>query len=143
MRTLALLLAATACLAFAPAPFPKPDRRETGADDLTRLQGTWVRVLHNGQTQNGHDVVVVRGDVWRHNTPTDSWVMKFDVSKNPRHIDLVKVGDKSNFFRGIYRLEGDTFTYSIRPRATEENRPLHLELENRGDAWVQVYKRQR
>jgi uncharacterized protein (TIGR03067 family) len=142
MRTLALSLAAAACLAFAPAPFPKPDRRDAGADDLTKLQGSWVRVLHNGQMQNGHDVVVVRGDVWRYNTPNDSWVMKFDPVKKPKHIDLIKVGDKNNFFRGIYRLEGDTFTYSLRHYGTEQQRPMDYNPAG-AFAWVSVYKRQK
>jgi uncharacterized protein (TIGR03067 family) len=140
MRTLALSLAAAACVAFAPAPFPKPDRRDARADDLTKLQGSWVRVLHNGQTQNGHDVVVVRGDVWRYNTPNDSWVMKFDPVKKPKHIDLIKVGDKNNFFRGIYRLEGDTFTYSLRHYGTEQQRPRDYNPAG-AFAWVSVYKR--
>jgi uncharacterized protein (TIGR03067 family) len=142
MRSLALLLAATVCLAFAPAPFPKPDRRETGADDLTRLQGTWVRMLHNGQAQPGNDVVVVRGDVWRYNTPNDSWVMKFDTSKKPKHIDLIRVGEKANYFRGIYRLEGDTFTYSLRHYGSEQQRPMDYDT-SRAYSWVSVYKRQK
>jgi uncharacterized protein (TIGR03067 family) len=140
MRSLVLFLAATACLAFAPAPFPKPDRRDTGADDLTKLQGSWVRVLHNGQTQNGTDVVVVRGDVWRYNTPFDSWVMTLNPAKKPRHIDLVKVNDKTSFFRGIYRLEGDTFTYSLRHYGTEQQRPMDYDT-SRSYSWVSVYKR--
>src|SRR5262249_46159850 len=141
MRALALGLAATACLAFAPAPFPKPGRRDN-ADDLTKLQGNWVRVLHNGKAQPGNDVVVVRGDVWRYNTPTDSWVMKLDASKNPKRIDLVKIGDKNSFFRGIYRLEGDTFTYSLRHYASEQQRPMDYNTSH-SHSWVSVYRRQK
>src|SRR4051794_14308151 len=89
-----------AALAFAPAPFPKPDRR-AAPDDLTQLQGTWERVLHNGQAPGHTDVAVVRGNVWRHNTPTDSWVMTLDATRPVKRLDLVKVGNKSHFFRGI------------------------------------------
>ena len=137
MRPIALA-AALAGLAFAPAPFPRS--RDRGPDDLARLQGTWVRVLHNGRAQSGSDVVVVRDNVWRYNTPRDSWVMTLDAKGAPKRIDLVRVGEKNSFFRGIYRLEGDTFTYSLRLNATEQQRPTDYRTTD-PHSWVSVYKR--
>jgi uncharacterized protein (TIGR03067 family) len=143
MRTLTLCLAAVLCLAFAPAPFPKSARTASNEDDLTKLQGRWMRVLSNGDRD--HVQVTITGNRMQFpgEAGRDAWILKLDPTRKPRRIDFVHVGDKNSFFLGVYRLEGDTFTYSVRSRASEDNRPLNLDLDKRGDAWVQVYKRQR
>jgi uncharacterized protein (TIGR03067 family) len=142
MRTLVLFLAVALCLAFAPAPFPKSGRPAGNEDDLKKLQGKWLRVLSNGQPDS-KTLVAIAADRMQFSSATDAWILKLDATRKPRRIDFARVGEKDNFYLGVYRLEGDTFTYSIRSRATEETRPLSLDVENRGDAWVQVYKRQR
>ena len=142
MRTLALCLATALCLAFAPAPFPKSGRPAGNEDDLKKLQGKWLRVQSNGQPTDRAPATIT-GDRMQFSSASDAWILKLDATKSPRRIDFVKVGEKGNFYRGVYRVEGDTFTYSIRYGASEENRPLSLDLDKRGDAWVQVYKRQR
>jgi uncharacterized protein (TIGR03067 family) len=139
MRTTALCLA-VAALAFAPAPFPKPPRNNKPEDDLAKLQGTWGGIPASGRKSGG--VAVVKGDVWRANTPHDSWTIKLDPTKRPRQIDLIKVGDKNTFFRGIYKLEGDTFTYSLGFNVSEANRPKDFDT-SRDDAWVSVFERQK
>jgi uncharacterized protein (TIGR03067 family) len=137
-KLILLALAALPALAFAPAPFPRPERRPA-EDDLAKIQGTWARVLYNERPTTG--VVVVKGDVWRANIPADAWIIKLDASKWPRRIDLVSVNNKNSFFRGIYRLEGDTFSYSVRYRASEEDRARDFDAKRAGAA-VSVHKRQ-
>jgi uncharacterized protein (TIGR03067 family) len=136
---LALAVAAAASLAFAPAPFPRAERARKQQDDLQAMQGVWLRVTHNGQPARG-DVVEVKGDVWRANVPGDSWTMKLDQTARPRRIDIIRVGQPGNFFLGVYKLEGDVFTYSLRQYATEAARPLDFEPHN---PWVSVFERRR
>lgn len=139
MRTLALCLLAALSLSFAPAPLPRRDRN-SGGDDLAKLQGDWTRVSFNGQPV-GANLVVVKGDVWRANQPSDSWTMKLDQTKRPKHIDLIHATSKTGgSFRGVYKLEGDTFTYSVGNNVSEENRPRDFETTRPG-AWVAVHKR--
>jgi len=133
-----LLLAPLPSLAFAPAPFPKPERGLVDVDDVKKIQGTWVRVLHNGQPTSG--VIVVKDNVWRANIPSDSWYVKLDATKRPKQIDLVSVNNKDSHFRGVYKLEGDTFTYSVRYRAKEAERALDFEV-GKPNASVSVHKR--
>lgn len=138
MRPAALCLLAGLALAFAPAPLPRRDRTG-GGDDLARLQGDWTRVSFNGQPVSGN-LIVVKGDVWRANSASDAWVMKLDPTKRPRHIDLVRVNSKNEFFRGVYTLEGDTFTYSVGANVSEDQRPRDF-ATTRPNAWVAVHKR--
>jgi len=63
------------------------------------------------------------------------------VTKKPKRVDFVRV-DGQMRFRGVYRLEGDTFTYSLLMNVSEAERPLDFDL-TRPNAWVGVYKRQK
>lgn len=135
MRTIALCLVALA-LAFAPAPLPRRDRNKA-EDDLARLQGSWGGVTHNGHLSR--DFVVVKGDLWRANTPDDSWIIKLDQTKRPRQINLIHSKTKAEVFRGIYKFEGNQFTYSLGYNVKEEARPKDFEV--RGGSWVSVFER--
>src|SRR5262249_10122134 len=122
MRPIALCLAAAAVsLAFAPAPLPRRAPSPTG-NDLSRLQGNWTRVTYNGHP-TPYSLIVVKGDVWRVNVPNDAWVLKLDPTTRPKRIDLIKVGQQQPSFRGVYTLEGDTFTYSLGYNVPEDKRP--------------------
>lgn len=138
LAVVTVLASACAALAFAPAPLPRRDRREA-QDDLAAMQGVWQRLTHNGRDAPG-DTVEVKGDVWRANVPGDSWTLKFDQKARPRRVDLRRVGEPTNFFLGVYELQGDTFTYSLSQYATEDQRPLDF-AANR--PWVSVFRRVR
>jgi uncharacterized protein (TIGR03067 family) len=138
-RTTLLCLAAALALAFAPAPLPRR-AKNVSKDDLLGMQGSWYGVTHNGRRSG--DFVVVRGDLWRANTPNDSWVIKLDPSRSPKHIDLVSANDKVTIFRGIYKLEGDTFTYSLGYNVPERDRPRDFD-PNQRNAWVSVFTRKK
>lgn len=120
----ALLLLAS--LAFAPAPLPRRDR-EKAQDDLVRIQGVWDRISHNGQP-GPRSVVEVKGDVWIAVVHGHSWRFKFDQTARPRRVELVSIESPNSYYIGVYKFEGDTFTYSLRVNAKEEQRPLDFDL---------------
>src|SRR5262249_25232316 len=138
MRTTALCLIALT-LAFAPAPFPRA-KKKTTEDDLARLQGTWERVTLNGQAEPQLTVATIRGDRMQYPSAEDAWILKLDVTRRPKHVDFVHVQEKMHF-RGVYKLEGDTFTYSLSEGA-EQHRPTDFDTKRPG-AWVGVYKRKK
>src|SRR5262245_18838494 len=92
MRPLVAALLALASLAFAPAPFPKPD---PGKEDLEKMQGSWVlSYAHNRgmrEEVSGKVVCTIKGDVL---TATldgkkgSTCYIKLDARTNPRSIDL-------------------------------------------------------
>jgi len=136
MRAIVLLFS-LGSLAFAPAPFPRSPQREGGGDDLTKLQGNWVRTSLNGKADKA--IARIKGDRMLYDGPGDVWVITLDATKTPRRVDFVRVDGKITF-RGVYRREGDTFTYSLLMNVSEAERPLDFDL-NRPNAWVGVYKR--
>jgi uncharacterized protein (TIGR03067 family) len=138
MRAVVLFVVAVGSLAFAPAPFPRSAQRE-GGDDLKKLQGTWVRTSLNGKPENV--TAHVKGDRMLYDSKDDAWVITLDTSHKPKRVDFVRVDGKMNF-RGVYRLEGDTFTYSLLMNVNDADRPLDFEATRPG-AWVGVYKRQK
>jgi uncharacterized protein (TIGR03067 family) len=138
MRALTLVFLAALSFAFAPAPFPRPQRAGRQPDDLERLQGWWDDVSHNGRPSEA--VREIKGDIWNHDTPKDSWIITLAPHAQPPRIDLVRVGDRNSFFRGIYKWEGDTFTYSVRYRCSEEDRPRDFDT-TKPWSWVTELKR--
>jgi uncharacterized protein (TIGR03067 family) len=123
MRKRALIVAMVAVFgltAFAPAPFPKPNRK----DDVKGLAGTWtVTRYERGGTAVARAAgsalkVRIEGNKWsflRVNAtgrmPTVSYTITLDPKKAPRCIDLTKAaplaGAISNTLLGIYRFEGN------------------------------------
>jgi len=141
MRRIVLtLLLALSSLAFAPAPFPRAERNTRQTNHLERLQGWWVLVKHNGRPTTLH--FEVRGKVWNHSSPKDAWAITLDPHAKPARIDLVGIAPQTGHFRGIYKFEGDTFTYSLHLGGGEEDRPRDFDA-SRPDAWVSVFERRR
>lgn len=126
---LARLLAALAvvgCLtAFAPAPFPRTERKVKEGDDLSLLQGTWKVVSYDrpGLKVKGGGVVKFRSVItnvrieknqWSFMrelngqlSPTVTYEMKIDPKANPRKMDLTRDLSGSKYrLRAIYKLEG-------------------------------------
>src|SRR5262245_8460500 len=124
MRTASLLLLAVLCLAFAPAPFRRPDRVADPKDELRRLQGEWVRVsLHiDGKQSTGSTEMTVTDTRMQFGGADDRWDISLDVRASPRRIDLVRTNDSKNIFRGIYRLDGDSLTVCARQYGTPADR---------------------
>jgi hypothetical protein len=107
VKPFALLSLAALSLAFAPAPFPKATRQGDATDDLKKLQGDWFRV--------GEDCPVqVRGDVVHFPTNDVSYRITLDTTTTPRRIEFVRRDNPDLIYRGVYRIEGDTWTYRHR-----------------------------
>jgi uncharacterized protein (TIGR03067 family) len=154
MSRLVLALASLICLtAFAPAPFPRPERRGGGTDiDMKSFQGTWKVismeiVQGNGQNQRltdwgwqttGTTGVRVKGDRWTYlNNGRDSSSYRVDIdpTKKPAAIDwftgLNKGANDRPGMLGLIRREGSRLTilyYATGP----ENRPKVFENPPRG-----------
>ena len=86
-------------------------------DDKDQLQGEWVVVSAEvgGKTaENLKDKkLVVKGDEW---TPPSGGELKFkfklDAAKSPKQLDLTADLDgNEQTWPGIYKIEGDTFTF--------------------------------
>jgi uncharacterized protein (TIGR03067 family) len=140
MRTTALGLAVLA-LAFAPAPFPRPGKYKQ-EDDLAKLQGDWLRVSYKGQAEPRPLTLRISGNRMQYVPWDTAWVVKLDTTKRPRRIDIIRQGDPTEFYRGVYRLDGDRFTYLIQNNVSEANRPLDFASPGKG-AWVAVFERKK
>ena len=139
-----LFLAAAGSLAFAPAPFPRPTRRDTSESDLKKLQGAWVRVTMtiNGQPGAQNTPITITGTRMQFPSAGDAWTITLDTSKRPKTLDARRIGSPTNVFWGVYRLEGDTLTICWRHNVTEDKRPTDFDGSKSG-IWYQVYKRQK
>src|SRR4051794_31409580 len=103
------LLATALSLAFAPAQFPRSDRRGAAPDDATALQSEWrmVRCVSNGVTSPGTDeaAITIQGD--RLSFPKHDFATTLDTQRRPKSMELEGL---SGAFRGhrlifLYRLE--------------------------------------
>ncbi len=115
IRALMVALAVLSQTAFAPAPFPKPERK----DDLKSLEGTWSVAryeLAGAARPTAKMKVRIEGNKWTFlrvdaagTTPTVTYTFTVDPKKNPRLIDLthttLKVAAGNNKLMGIYRFE--------------------------------------
>jgi uncharacterized protein (TIGR03067 family) len=133
-------------LAFAPAPFPKPDSTK---HDLNKLQGTWTRVsltIGGRRHDEGLDgtTIVITGTRLQFPTPHDAWMISLNAKKSPKLFDYTGATPtvKDFVFRGIYRLEGDTLTICCNQGKEDKNRPTKFESAG-GHVWLQVFKRKR
>jgi uncharacterized protein (TIGR03067 family) len=143
-RSPLFLAAAVLSLAFAPAPFPRPGKRDTNDSDLKKLQGAWVRarLTMNGRSNADSTPITITGQRMQFPVPSDAWTLTLDVTKKPKTIDARQIGNGRNVFWGIYRLEGDTLTICWRHNVTEDQRPTTFD-ESAAGVWFQVYKRQK
>ncbi len=116
IRALIIAVAVLGLTAFAPAPFPRPDRK----DDLKGLSGTWTVTRYDmGGTAvglAGTMKVKIEGNKWSFlrvtaagTMPSTSYTFTLDAKKDPRLIDLTRTGPGlaagNNKLMGIYRFE--------------------------------------
>ena len=150
MRKIALLfVAAVGSLAFAPAPFPKPDQNQSV---LKTLQGAWVRVQNTAVggpfPQTVDFVVEIVDDRMRYSQEGSSVLYEYaillDARKKPNVFDAKGIGGmaKGHTYRGVFRLEGDTLTLCSRLSEAEDRRPAGFDTTQPG-VLVEVFKRQK
>jgi uncharacterized protein (TIGR03067 family) len=116
MFRLVLLLAVGLSLAFAPAPFPRPAKRDPNKEDLKKIQGTWQ--------EPGGFVWVIRGSRLKFvvgGKTISEWQITLDAGKKPKQFDLHwRAGSGQGVSPlGIYRLQGDVLTVCF----DDETRP--------------------
>jgi uncharacterized protein (TIGR03067 family) len=141
MRTTLLALAVAGSLAFAPAPFPKSSRHVADQDDLKKLQGEWYRVEYDGQPERPPLHVKIVHDKLEFVSASGTYVISIDPTKRPKRIDIRNSPEEQTpYYRGVYKLDGDTFVYCLRGGVSEADRPLHFDTGKQG-AWTAMYKR--
>jgi uncharacterized protein (TIGR03067 family) len=138
-----LPLLAVLCLAFAPLPFPKPDRSDA---DLKALQGEWHRalvtidrVVHS--EVGSETTIVIAGDRMKYSVagrPTNEWEFTLDRKARPPRFDRkgLKGHAAGLTYLGIYRIDGDGFTLCSR----DGHRPEGFDATG-GSVFVEVYRR--
>src|SRR5436190_12700028 len=120
MRRLTLGLIALSLLpAFAPAPFPRPSRRDHDQISLTWFQGTWDVISNEaitGQNKQPSDWgithVRVRGGTWTlmdRGREVASYTITVDGTPTPARIDWFPLDrpDERTLWIGIMKREGD------------------------------------
>src|SRR2546421_526466 len=96
-----LILAAVLALAFAPAPFPRPERRDGSAPDFV---GNWSGT--NRMRVTPDRVTFLDGAQMEYE-------LQIDRRAKPPTYDLKGIQGKRSagrHFRGVYRVEGDVLT---------------------------------
>jgi uncharacterized protein (TIGR03067 family) len=143
-KSLSLLAIAVVSLAFAPAPFSRPARRDNNESDLKKMQGKWVRIRNtvDGAEWGGGTPVTITGNRMQFPSPDDAWTITLDVAKSSRWIDLVQVNQPQSNFRGVYRVQGNMLTICWRHNVTPANRPTSFAPKQSG-VWYQVFERRK
>ena len=139
-KPLLLLLLAALAAGFAPAPFPRPERRRT---DLEKMQGTWVldSMLLDGRTsRRGGTRVTIEGDRLKYVNDGKvgvEYVLTLSPSQRPREYVSRQVGT-AVIFQGLYSVQGHTLKFAY--NGSGESRPTAFEGMGRG-RFLEVYKR--
>jgi uncharacterized protein (TIGR03067 family) len=112
-RALLVLFAGLAVAAYAPAPLPKPEKKEAPAS----LVGTWsvVALARAGQEKPLPGKVemkaVLTKDRWtftREGKQMAPYEMVVNARVKPMTLDLKRAGSPTPTIQGIYTVEGDT-----------------------------------
>jgi uncharacterized protein (TIGR03067 family) len=116
-----VILAAVLALAFAPAPFPRAERRKAPVSDM---EGLW---------EGPHKMLITPTRMTFLSGARNDYELRIDHNARPKTFDIKGVNAPSAVYKGIYRVEGDTLTVSYN---SGNNRPRAF-----NDGITQVYKR--
>ncbi|MFT3879847.1 MAG: TIGR03067 domain-containing protein [Gemmatales bacterium] len=120
-------------------------------EELKKLQGSWVRTLFSadGKTEDDGDRPADKA-VYLDIKGNDFHGQKFtiDITKSPRHLDIIDVGPKGKQFTlpGIYELKGDVLKICL-PFPFEgkteglHKRPTEFATKAGENHVVEVYRR--
>jgi uncharacterized protein (TIGR03067 family) len=145
-RLCVALVAMIALPAFAPIPFPKPNKKKAS------LQGTWNMEQQGRTIDKGGAVrsfrmkVHIEGELWTFlrvddqggSRPAVKYTIVLDAKKDPKWLDLKRTPDAEPTIKGIYKIEGDTLTIWYVTRMG--NRPTSF-TDTTGRQVVMVLKR--
>jgi uncharacterized protein (TIGR03067 family) len=142
-RLVIAILAMIALPAYAPIPFPKPEKKEKEGS----FQGTWT-VERRSLGGNGKVAVAalpyqmkarIEGEKWTYIRTINGesralvpYIVVLDPKKHPKWIDLRRSATGAPYIRGIYTIEGDTLTIvyvsGTRERPTNVAEPGRSEI---------------
>jgi uncharacterized protein (TIGR03067 family) len=114
-------------------------------EDKDKLQGEWTVVSMDlsGMKLEGDDLkklqpLTIKGNDWT--APSGGkFTIKLDPAKNPKQIDLqMEKGGQTSTWPGIYKIEGDTFTF-CRSQGPDGERPK--EFKSGDGVALLVFKR--
>ena len=126
MRT-SLLLLVLLSLAFAPAPFPRRQRRP---DEAKKILGMWL---------GPNRLLIEPGRLTYHPGANSSFYhLRIDASRRPATYDIGMGSPDRPDFLGIFKVEGDTLTLCYNPAS--RGRPTAFTGPGRGFQ-IEVYKR--
>jgi hypothetical protein len=128
-----LLVVAVLCIAFAPAPFPKPVSWDGNKKDLKKMQGKWLFPMPD-LLRTEYRVVSIKDDLLSFVSvnPPQVWRMRFPRGGKPNRIDLHLVSPGANppfssVLRGIYRIDGDKLAIGFSFSPDEKDRPVDFD----------------
>lgn len=113
-----LVLALAAAVGFAPAPFPKKERRSS-RDDLEAMQGLWrMTAYESGGSPVGHNYKVrIRNNRWtfisldgNQERETASYIYTLEYRVSPRAFEWRSTRESNSGWVGSYRLDGRKLT---------------------------------
>src|SRR5579862_1146879 len=104
--------------------------KQTGEEDLKKLQGTWQFVSHEMDGKAGPPEEVAKmkidftGNKWalrEGDMVIQEGTQKLDPTQKPAHIDAMVTGgaDKGSAMLGIYELKGDTIKCCFDPEGKQ------------------------
>jgi uncharacterized protein (TIGR03067 family) len=141
-RVVLALLAVLGVTAFAPAPFPRTERRSAEARlDLNAIQGVWaavsIDVMQNGKLRRiswGVRRIYVRKGVWGFDQDGSGFYVTLNASRRPVTIDFRSApGEKGQTaISGVLRLQGDTLQV-LYVFTQPDTRPTQFEHVRDGD----------
>jgi uncharacterized protein (TIGR03067 family) len=122
-----------------------------GDKDLDKLQGTWVRVSveRNGKMVPAEELknskLTLKGDKYtlEEGKETRSGTFKLDSGKTPKTLDIISDAgpNKGKTLKGIYKIEGDTFTYCV--AGPDKDRPTEFSAKEGSGHTLLVNKREK
>jgi uncharacterized protein (TIGR03067 family) len=144
-KRLPTLVLACLALAFAPAPFPKPDSNK---DALAKLQGVWMPVaitLESGSPPAAFpwdrmEITKEQMTYFRNGGVVSQWKVTLDARKSPKVIDCQGAGGNHGaLYQGVYRLKGDTLTICS-AQVANGGRPARV-TPSRSGQMLEVFQR--
>jgi uncharacterized protein (TIGR03067 family) len=141
-RVVVSLVAVLGVTAFAPAPFPKTERRNAEPPlGLNAIQGVWAAVsideMQNGKLQRiswGVRRIYVRKDVWGFDQDGSGYYVTLNSSRRPVTIDFRSSPGENGqtAISGVLRLQGDTLQM-LYVFTQPDTRPTQFDRLRNGD----------
>lgn len=131
------------------ATFPLPFKANGDTPDQTELQGSWRQVsrVSDGERKVDKSTILTfdhkRFDILEEGKSVESGMIAVDVTRKPKGYSVTildKIGNKSETYNGIYRIEGDTLRTCVNTNAGQ-SAPTEFEAGKGSKAQLIVWKK--